>query len=120
MPSSFVTGSKSILESTKKYIGIATDDTSFDVDVIMAINAAFMTLQQLDVGPTEGFAISDSTSKWQDFISGISQSVVPLYIGIRAKIAVDPPTNSTLLQCLKDQAAELEWRLNGQEEHYAK
>ena len=59
----------SILISIKKLLGIEEDYTHFDIDLIMHINSAFMVLNQLGVGPTEGFSISDETATWSDFIS---------------------------------------------------
>ena len=50
---------ESILQSVKKMLGIIPEYTNFDDDIIMHINSVFMILQQLGVGPKEGFAISD-------------------------------------------------------------
>ena len=32
-------------------------------------------------------------------------------VGLKVKLAFDPPTNSTLLQSINDQIKDLEWRL---------
>lgn len=49
----------SILNSTKKILGIAAEYKAFDLDIITHINSVFATLQQLGVGPVEGFMIDD-------------------------------------------------------------
>ena len=54
----------SILTSVKKLLGIEEDYTYFDADIIMHINTVFMILNQLGVGPEEGFSITDKTSVW--------------------------------------------------------
>lgn len=59
----------SILTSIKKLIGPTEDDTSFDVDIIMHINSAFFRLNQLGVGPSDGFFITDKTTTWEEFLA---------------------------------------------------
>ena len=45
----------SVLVSIKKMLGIEADDSSFDTDLIIHINSALMTANQLGVGPTDTF-----------------------------------------------------------------
>ena len=45
----------SILDDTKKLLGIHADDPSFDIDVMIHLNSAFAILNQLGVGPDDGF-----------------------------------------------------------------
>ena len=51
----------SILTSIKKLLGIAEDYTHFDDDIIIHINSAFSSLNQLGVGPSYGFHIEDDS-----------------------------------------------------------
>lgn len=106
----------SILTSIKKMLGIAEDYTHFDQDIIIHINTAFMTLNQLGVGPFEGFSIHDSTSKWNDFTSETNLEAVKTYVYIKVKLVFDPPSSGIVTDSLKDTAAELEWRLKAQKE----
>lgn len=103
----------SILNSTKKVLGgIDPSDTAFDQDIIMSINAAFMTLNQIGVGPTSGFVIAGPDETWQDFVDNTKYlSAIPQYIYIKTRLIFDPPTNSAFSDALKKQAEELEWRL---------
>lgn len=104
---------ESILEETKKALGIAADDTSFDVDVKMHINSAFGTLSQLGLGPDGGFEIEDEEAKWTDFLAeDLELSPVKSYVYLRVKMLFDPPATSWTNTAFKQQIEELEWRLN--------
>lgn len=103
----------SILYSIKKLLGIMPDYKQFDTDIIMHINSVFMVLNQLGVGPDKGFRITDSTSKWTDYISDTDNlDAVKSYIHLKVKIMFDPPLNGTVMEAHKQMIAELEWRLN--------
>lgn len=105
----------SILNSTKKLLGLAEDYDAFDQDVIIAINAALFTLTQLGVGPDEGFRISGADEVWSDFIGdAIDLEAVKEYVYMKSRLAFDPPVNSSVLQALKDMCNEYEFRLNVQ------
>ena len=105
----------SILDSVKKVLGIHEEYKAFDVDVIMHINTAFFLLNQLGVGPEEGFSIQDSSSKWSDF-TGTSKNLEAIrsYIFVRVRLLFDRPETSYGIQALERQAKELEWRLSVQ------
>jgi hypothetical protein len=104
---------QSILNSTKKILGIAADYTVFDLDIITHINTAFSTLTQLGVGPAHGFMISDETETWQDFIGDdLQNNSVKSYVFLKVRSLFDPPQTSYLIQATERQIQELEWRLN--------
>ena len=104
----------SILESIKKLLGITKEYKHFDPDIIMHINSAFFTLNQLGVGPDEPFKIEDNSDKWDDFVSGQDVEAIKSYIGLKVRTLFDPPTNSSLLSAMNEQIKEFEWRLNVQ------
>lgn len=107
----------SILDSTKKILGIDKDDTAFDVDILMHINSVFSTLSQLGIGPVTGFAIEDASTTWDEFLSGdLHLNSVKTYIYLRVRLLFDPPTTSFTIDAMKQQLQELEWRLNVQRE----
>ena len=102
-----------ILTAIKKLLGITEEDESFDIDVIIAINSAFMVLNQLGVGPHEGFMISDSMSTWDEFLlDGKQLEAVKTYVYLKVKLIFDPPSSSTVLEAFQRQISEYEWRLN--------
>ena len=103
---------ESILTSIKKLVGIAEDYTAFDTDFIIYINSAFATLNQLGIGPVEGFSIVDASSKWSDY--GVATPMidhVKSYVYLKVKTIFDPPTSSTVLDAYNRMIQETEWRL---------
>ena len=103
---------ESILTSIKKLVGIAEDYTVFDTDFIIYINSAFATLNQLGIGPVEGFSIVDASSKWSDY--GVATPMldhVKSYVYLKVKTIFDPPTSQTVLDAYNRMIQETEWRL---------
>lgn len=105
--------SESILTSTKKVLGLDDAYTAFDADVILFINGVFSTLNQLGIGPEDGFSIADKTTTWDAFIGTdkLLNSVKTLMY-LRVRLLFDPPQTSYLVTALETQAKELEWRIN--------
>ena len=104
---------ESILTSIKKLLGIEAEYEHFDPDIIMHINSVFMVLNQLGVGPSEGFSIEDDTSVWTDFISNNTKiEAVKSYIYLKVKLLFDPPLSSAAIDSIKRMIDEYEWRLN--------
>ena len=107
----------SILTSIKKLLGIEEHYDHFDLDIITHINSAFMVLNQLGVGPEEGFSIEDKIKTWSDFIGDQSNiESVKSYVYFKVRLAFDPPQMGYLVDAIKNQISELEWRLNVQTE----
>ncbi len=104
---------ESILTSIKKLLGIDEEHEHFDPDIIIHINSVFMILNQLGVGPSEGFSIQDSKSVWSDFMpSGSNLEAVKSYMHLKVKLMFDPPSSSSVIDAINRSIAELEWRLN--------
>lgn len=113
---------ESILNSTKKILGIGDGDLSFDLDIITHINSAFSHLQQLGVGPEAGFQITDATPKWADFLPAPADPAPPTYLPILNAVKVnvylhvryvfDPPQLQHLMGAIERQMQESDWRLN--------
>ena len=103
----------SILNSVKKMLGIEPDYTHFDSDITMHINAVFMILTQMGVGPVNGFVIYDSKAVWTDFVPDqIKVESIKTYVFLKVKLIFDPPLNSAVLEAMNRMISELEWRLN--------
>lgn len=103
----------SILNTTKKLLGIAEENTEFDLDIILHINSVFTILTQLGVGPNKGFFVTDNSATWSDFIpEGEMMEAVKSYMGCKVRMLFDPPTSSATMQALQNMCNELEWRLN--------
>lgn len=103
----------SILQSTKKLVGMTPDYDAFDIDIITHINTAFSTLYQAGVGPLEGFFIEDADATWAQFIGNkMHINDVKTYVYMRVRMIFDPPTSSFGLDNFQKQMDELIWRLN--------
>lgn len=103
----------SILKSVKKNLGLEPNYTVFDSEIIMHINGAFSTLNQLGLGPDGGYSIEDDLGLWVDFGSAPNElSSVKTYVYLRVRLIFDPPTPEYVLRAFESQLKELEWRLN--------
>lgn len=102
----------SILDSTKKALGVDADYSAFDHEIIMHINSAFTTLQQLGVGPKAGYMIQNKNNLWPEFITNpLTMNSVKTLIAFKVRLAWDPPQPS-VISSMERQIQELEWRLN--------
>lgn len=104
---------ESILISIKKLLGIAAEFTEFDADIIMHINTAMMVLNQLGIGPKEGFSIEDELATWEDLVPEYTKhQAVKTYIYLKVKLVFDPPLSAAAITATNEQIKEYEWRLN--------
>jgi hypothetical protein len=103
----------SILDSIKKVLQIDPANEDFDTDIIMHINSVFSILDQLGVGPSDGFMIEDNTTVWADFLSDAKPlNLVQSYMWLRVRLLFDPPSTSYGIEAQERQMRELEWRIN--------
>ena len=113
----------SILNSVKKLLGIQKDYTDFDQDIILNINSAFSILTQLGVGPLEGFLIKGPEERFSDFVGDntILLNIIPMYLYYKARLGFDfSSLSAAMVENLKEQIKEMEWRLLYQVEIGAK
>lgn len=104
---------ESILISIKDRVGVADGDESFDTDIIDLINSAFADLNDIGVGPSDGFAIEDDSTEWTEFVEDVRVlSSVKDFVYLTVKLTFDPPTQSALLASMERRLEKLEWRLN--------
>lgn len=103
---------ESILTSIKKLLGISEEYTHFDADLVLHINSAFTVLTQLGVGPDAGFSITDDSDVWGDFLTTTQQlELAKSYLYLKVKLLFDPPLSSSVMEAIKEQIREFEWRL---------
>ena len=103
----------SILDSIKKLLGIPSEVTEFDTDILIHINSVFSILTQLGVGPSSGFSIEDSSAEWSDFIGDDAiLSDVKSFVYLKTRLLFDPPASSAAMDAMNRMASELEWRIN--------
>lgn len=106
--------SNSILSSVKKLIGVPEEDKSFDLDIMLNINAASSVLFQLGV-LSKPFTVTSSEDTYEDLIPGGSEDVVnqiKMYFVYKTRLGFDSSTLSgTVIEVIKDLIKEAEWRL---------
>ena len=102
----------SVLSSTKQMLGINVEDDSFDVNVIMAINAALTILFDLGLTEVEDQVIIDDETTWDELLGGRTDiGYVKIYIFQKVKLIFDPPTSSAAIEAMQRSISELEWRI---------
>lgn len=103
--------SDSILGSVRKLIG---SDEYFDTDLIIHINSVFSKLRQMGIGPKEGFSIEDDQAEWSEFTEDDEMlNMVKSYMVLQVRLLFDISTASSyLVETMKQQSAEFEWRMN--------
>lgn len=116
-----MTNPNSILESTKKVLGLDADYTAFDHDIQMHINTAFSNLHQLGIGPIDGFEIEDDSAEWNDFLGdgNLPLNSVRSYIYLTVRLMFDPPASAYGTAAMERQIDELVWRINVRREEEA-
>ena len=109
---------ENILASIKKLLGLEEAYTPFDIDIMMQINTAFLSLQQIGAGPAAGYYLNTGLETWSEFFGTRTDlQGVKTYIYFKVRLAFDPPSTSFVLASIEKQIAELEWRLNVQAEN---
>ena len=103
----------SILNSVKKMLGPTEEYTYFDSDIIIHINSVFGILNQIGIGPKGGFSIEGAEEDWDDYTTNDEViQAVKSYMFLKVKMIFDPPNSGTLMDAMKAEISELEWRLN--------
>lgn len=102
----------SILLTIKKLLGIAPEYDCFDTDIIININYAIATLDQLGY-PANGFTVTNARDSWDDYLEDdASLELIKTYIYLKVKMVFDPPTSGMVMDSYKGIISELEWRIN--------
>lgn len=104
----------SVLDTVKLSVGIDPSCTDFDEELIMCTNTIFVFLHQMGVGPDTVYSITSNQNKWNEFVYDVPErECVKSYVGYKARLMFDPPSNSILSNMLKELISELEFRLTG-------
>lgn len=106
--------SNSILSSVKKLIGVSEDDQSFDIDIMLNINAASSILYQLGV-LKKPFTITSEEDTYDDLIPDGSEDVlsqIKMYFVYKTRLGFDSSTlSSSMIEVIKEMIKETECRL---------
>lgn len=108
----------SILRDVKKVLALNPDDTDFDLDILMHINAVITILEDLGAGPINGFSlVGNPESTWDDYFgNGKAYDAVKTYIYLRVRVLFDPPSNSFVQSAIEKQIDEFSWRISNHAE----
>ena len=103
----------SILMTIRKLVCGDPYADHFDTDLLVPINACFSILNQLGVGPENGFVVTDETQSWSSYIAdNYILNMVKTYVTLKVKKIFDPPLTSSVLEAMDKEISQLEWRLN--------
>ena len=112
--------STSILQDTKKVLGMEPDYTAFDTDIVIHINSALMILQQLGIRPDDGYEITGPDETWEDYLGTDSNiSAIKSYIVLEVQNVFDPPQSSFVSEARSRTKDELSWRVQLQADYLA-
>lgn len=103
----------SILMTIRKLVCGDPYADHFDTDLLVHINACFSILNQLGVGPENGFVVTDETQSWSSYIADNHiLNMVKTYVTLKVRVIFDPPLTSSVLEAMNKEISQLEWRLN--------
>ena len=103
----------SILMTIRKLVCGDPYADHFDTDLLVHINACFSILNQLGVGPENGFVVTDETQSWSSYVAdNRTLNMVKTYVTLKVKKIFDPPLTSSVLEAMDKEISQLEWRLN--------
>lgn len=103
----------SVLNSIKHDIGCEPSEPHFDRQIIQHINSTLNRLFQMGLGEDAPYNINDVSDTWQS-VFGEMPKLMPMvqeYVYLNVWRVFDPPTSGFVLEDLKQQIAELEWRI---------
>jgi hypothetical protein len=107
-----MTDEPSVLLSTKHALGLMPDYVAFDPTVILFINGALSTLNQLGVGPDQGLKITGANDQWIELLGDDPRlELAKTYVYLKVRLVFDPPDRSFVIKAWEDQLLELAWRI---------
>lgn len=102
----------SILTTVKKTLGLDEAYTAFDLDITLHINSILSNLNQIGVGPVNGFQIEDESTTWGDFLGDDPRlNNVKSFMYLKVRMLFDPPATSFAIDAFERNAKELEYRI---------
>lgn len=96
-----------VIETLKGTLGIPTEIQDFDFDLVMYVNLAVETLNQIGVELPE----VDMSTDWNMLNGKENKSMIKNYICLKVKMLFDPPSNSSTVKAIEEQIRESEFRL---------
>lgn len=105
----------SILETIKTMLGVQEECMDFDQQIMVFINSAFATLEQMGVKFNGGLPmIYGGETTWMEHILNLADGdlgSIKTYVFLFVRLLFDPPSNSFVTQSFQSQKDELAWRI---------
>lgn len=103
----------SIIDDTKLALGVPVENTEFDTEIIMHINAVIAEMTQLGIGDQElGYAVVNSSDTWDELIANEKRlNHVKSLMYLKVKMLFDPPTIGYVLTSMEKLIEKAEWRV---------
>lgn len=99
-----------IFETVKKGLDVEDSYTGFDEQILIHINSALMSLNQLGIGPSDLEVTAETT--WENLANGVLNiQALKSFMLLFVKRVFDPPSTGFVLDSLNRQISELEVRL---------
>lgn len=100
-----------ILDTIRKLVGAGDTAGPFDQDLLIHINSALSVLNQIGVGPDDGFIVDDK-SLWTEFLPVSKKlEMVKTYVYLKVRLIFDPPASSAAVDAMSRQVTEYEERI---------
>lgn len=106
--------SDSILNTVKRSLDVAIDDTSFDTALILHINSVFSDLYQIGLGAYGDveFEVTGANNTWTiAFGSQQNLGMIKSYVALRVRLLFDPPQAGFTTLSMQSQVDKMEWRI---------
>lgn len=102
----------SILGTIKKMLGIDSEYTIYDQDIVVFINSYIEELVQIGVG-NANFSVTGHDQTWFEFLGANSGKYdgAKSYIYYKTRLSFNPPANSFVVSAYQDLIKETAWRL---------
>ena len=105
--------SDSVLTSMKATLNLDNADESFDIEIVVFINALLSELNAIGIGPAYGFEIADETKTWTEFLGDEMRiNMAKSWMYLRLRLIFDPPETGPLTTAIENQATRAYWYLS--------
>lgn len=90
---------KSILQDVRESVGLTSETSDFDTELLMHINVAIGKVNQVGVG--NFIVVENESSVWQDLLNPEQVTgnkyfkMIPLFVTLSTKLLFDPPPPSS-------------------------
>ena len=99
-------------------LGVPKEYDAFDTDIVIHINSVFGTLNQLGVGPADGFRIKNPDTTWSEYLQDSKKfDAVKTFMYLKVRLLFDPPSSSAISATFERMISEYEFRLRVEAEY---